>query len=264
MHIKKISCPVCKSETREQFTAQVLKKHCAIFNLCPDCGFLFSTNPHWLSEAYILPISKSDTGIVKRGILNAVKVTSLIGCIFNTNSIYLDYAGGIGLFTRIMRDIGLHFFWEDKYCNCILASGFESSCDVRYEVITAFEVLEHLSDPHAFFKDVLERTDNIILTTTLFANQTPPKENWHYYGFENGQHISFYQLKTLKKLANIYSLHINSFGNLHIFTKKKISYIQFIACSSLISFLIFPFIKLKLNSLTSKDSTELINQNLTL
>ncbi len=38
---------------------------------------------------------------------------------------FLDYAGGYGVFTRLMRDIGFDFYWHDPYTQNLFANGFE-------------------------------------------------------------------------------------------------------------------------------------------
>jgi hypothetical protein len=48
------------------FTAQVLGKYSAQFEVCKNCGFLRAYEPHWLDEAYSRAIAAADTGLVMR------------------------------------------------------------------------------------------------------------------------------------------------------------------------------------------------------
>ena len=139
---------------------------------------------------------------------------------------YLDAAGGYGMLTRLMRDYGFDFYWADKYCVNLMALGFEFREDiVPCNAVTAFEVMEHLENPVQFITDALSqaKSDTFIFSTELFEGERPPDEQWWYYSFETGQHIAFFQNKTLAVLANKLGMRFYSAGGIHIFTKKKIS-----------------------------------------
>lgn len=140
---------------------------------------------------------------------------------FDRNGRFLDTAGGYGIFTRLMRDIGFDYYWEDEYSPNLVARGFVANAG-HYEAVTAFEVLEHLTDPVGFVGKLLERTDTIIFSTELFSGP-PPNPDWWYYAFATGQHISFYQEGTLRYLAGQFGLQLHTVGQLHILTRKKLN-----------------------------------------
>jgi hypothetical protein len=48
------------------FTAKVLRKHLARYEVCDACGFLRAHEPYWLDEAYSSAIAAADTGLVAR------------------------------------------------------------------------------------------------------------------------------------------------------------------------------------------------------
>ncbi len=54
------------------------------------------------------------------------------------------------MFVRLMRDNGFDFYRSDRQCENLFAKGFEASLDVSpsYELLTAFEVFEHLPASH--------------------------------------------------------------------------------------------------------------------
>jgi hypothetical protein len=41
----------------------------------------------------------------------------------------------------------------------------------------------------------------VLIFSTLTFHGAPPSRDWWYYAFESGQHISFYQKRTLARLA---------------------------------------------------------------
>jgi hypothetical protein len=50
----------------------------------------------------------------------------------------VDCAGGYGILTRLLRDIGVDALWSDPFCQNLMALGFEHSNEPA-ELVTAFE-----------------------------------------------------------------------------------------------------------------------------
>lgn len=46
-----------------------------------------------------------------------------------------------------MRDIKYKFYWQDKYCKNLFAQNLKAIPEQKYELVTAFEVLEYLVNP---------------------------------------------------------------------------------------------------------------------
>lgn len=220
-------CKICNNPTVPIFKEQVLHKYEVQYYQCTTCNFIQTTTPYWLNEAYESAINNNDTGILLRNERFRKIVTVLIIFVFGKSNKYLDYAGGYGIFTRMMRDIGFDYYWVDEYAKNLVSIGFEHKQKQTYSAITAFEVFEHLDNPHEKLADMLTYSDTIIFSTELVPNQTPDK-NWWYYAFTHGQHIAFYHYKSLQHLAGVYGLNLYSNGsNFHVFTKITISPILF-------------------------------------
>jgi 2-polyprenyl-3-methyl-5-hydroxy-6-metoxy-1,4-benzoquinol methylase len=219
-------CPVCGNKRNSIFKSQILNKYDISYFYCDLCGFLQTEEPYWLEEAYSSAISDTDTGLVARNISISKKLACILFMFFDKEGKYLDVAGGYGMLTRLMRDIGFDFYWSDLYCKNILAKGFEiSNIDKPFSAITAFEVLEHVYDPIEFIQTSLNdaQSSTIIFSTELFQGYPPTPQSWFYYAFESGQHISFYQAQTLKFIAKKLSLYYYSYNGIHILTTKKIN-----------------------------------------
>ena len=247
------------------FTAELLKKYEVSYYQCSECGLLQTEEPSWMDEAYAEAIATADTGLVMRNISLASKLAVILYFRFKERGTYLDVAGGYGMLTRLMRDYGFKYYWEDKYCKNLLARGFEAGkAEKPFTTLTAFEVLEHVHEPLTFISETLERHKcrTLIFTTELYKGAEPPAKDWWYYAFNTGQHISFYQRKTLEKLAEKLGLNFYSLHGLHILTDRKLRIDPMLHfATGRIAPLLAIFIRRRLGSLTLADHYMLINQS---
>jgi hypothetical protein len=195
------------------------------YERCNKCGFLQTEEPFWLEQAYQQPLSAADTGLVSRPISLAPVIEAIIRRGFDLRGRYLDYGGGTGLFVRLMRDRGFDFFRQDRYVEPIFCRYFDledlPDQDRRFEIVTAFELIEHLPRPAIEISEMLKLTDSIICSTELIPNGSVNDiESWWYLGIDHGQHISFFTRDSLSALAsNIGCRYIQLDANLHLITR---------------------------------------------
>ena len=112
-------------------------------------------------------------------------MTSLICLRLERDGKFLDYGGGYGLFTRLMRDVGFDYYWSDPFTQNLFAKGFEF--DSRYgefELITCFETFEHFTDPMRELTSMMKFSSNIFLSTELLPIPIPSPSEWYYYAPE--------------------------------------------------------------------------------
>ncbi|MCK4636060.1 MAG: class I SAM-dependent methyltransferase, partial [Candidatus Moranbacteria bacterium] len=220
-----MNCNICGNKSDFLFSSLVLNKHQVKYYKCPNCEFIQTEEPFWLDEAYNNAITDLDIGLVSRNISFSNIIEKIIKSNFNYNAKFLDYADGYGLFVRLMRDKGFDFYREDKYCDNIFAQNYDLE-DIgknnKFELVTAFEVFEHLEKPLKEIEQMFKYSDNILFSTELHNNQEFKKsDDWWYFTPETGQHVSFYSKKTLDVIANKFNLKYFSNNNsLHMFGKK--------------------------------------------
>jgi hypothetical protein len=158
--------------------------------------------------------------------VNSSIVGKVIRFFFNRKGKFLDYGGGYGLFVRLMRDKGFDFFWYDKYSENLFSRSFIAFDLIGsddFELITSFEVFEHLVHPIDEISEMMKKGKSLLFSTELLPKfSIGSVDDWWYFSPDAGQHISFYSEKSLSYLASIFGCQVYSNGkNLHLFTYKK-------------------------------------------
>ena len=217
---------ITNGETEYLFTADVLGKYPVKYYQCRDSGFIQTEDAYWLPEAYSTAITSLDIGLLYRNIKLAGAVEKIISNNFNSDGQFLDYAGGYGIFTRLMRDNGYQFFHDDQFCEDLFAKHFELTNVAKpynFELVTAFEVFEHLANPLEEIKKIFEYSDSVLFSTELVPDKKIASPNdWWYIVPETGQHIAFYTRKSLEIIGKKLGLTLYSNNaNLHLFSKKS-------------------------------------------
>ena len=215
------------------FSATILGRHEVKYYYCGECGLLNTEKPYWLEEAYQEAIADTDTGLVSRNIANSAWLGAILESLAIDKGKFLDVAGGYGMLARLMRDRGFDCYTTDKYCPNLFAKTFEPGPGFVADALFAFEALEHMEDPFRFLEDLFAAYGcNTIVFSTLIFDGPAPSKDWWYYSFETGQHISFYQRRTLAFMAerlkcNYYmlttGLHMITPGNISGISRMLIS-----------------------------------------
>jgi 2-polyprenyl-3-methyl-5-hydroxy-6-metoxy-1,4-benzoquinol methylase len=220
-----MNCKICNAFTVRLGENLVLKKFRVEYFKCNTCGFIQTEEPYWLDEAYASAITTLDLGLLQRNLFLLPITSAIILKFFNPSSSFVDFGGGYGVFTRIMRDKGFDFYRQDPHCENIFAKQFDViDLDEKhsFEMLTAFEVFEHLVDPQKELEKMLQYSDSILFSTELIPANV--KKDWWYFSYETGQHIALYTNKSLAHLAKKNNLNYYSNGsNIHLFSRKKIN-----------------------------------------
>jgi hypothetical protein len=198
----------------------VLNKYRVQYFCCERCGFIQTETPYWLEEAYSSAIAAQDVGIMQRNLENCRLTSAVLNLLIPKVSRAVDFGAGHGVFVRMMRDKGFNFFWSDLHAANDYARGFEYQEGLTYDFLTAFEVLEHFTDPVADLSKLMNLSDNVFVSTYIVSQPAPGILDWWYYSPSTGQHISFYTTKSLRILAARFGRSLLSVGPYHLFTKE--------------------------------------------
>lgn len=217
-------CPISGHEMRPVFREVLLGKHEVTYYYCDESGILQTEKPYWLDEAYEEAIAAADWGLVRRNISNSIRLNAVLSRLFNGRGQFLDVAGGYGVLARLMRDMGVECYTTDKYCKNLFAREFEPCAAFKADALFAFEVLEHIEDPYEFINGLFDKYGcKTLICSTLVYGRAIPGRNWWYYSFESGQHITFYQARTLSLLADKLGCRHYMIGrDLHIMTDRRL------------------------------------------
>jgi Methyltransferase domain len=223
------SCVICGQRVNHVFTARVLQKYDVGYFRCSSCGFLQTEQPYWLEEAYASSLTSLDVWSVCRSLSQARLTQNIVLNHLDPHASFLDYGGGAGLFTRHMRDFGLDFYRYDRFAPNLFAQCFDIAdlpeAERRFEMVTSFEVIEHLEDPMQTLREMLELSDIIFFSTGLIPNVPGSSlQNWDYLGCLHGQHISFFDAQSLKRAADL--LHCNLITDgvcMHVIARRDLT-----------------------------------------
>lgn len=134
---------------------------------------------------------------------------------------------------RLLRNLGIRAFWHDEYAKNIFAKSYYDTLQSTYDLIISFEVFEHLPNPLQTLESMLQKSKNILFSTLLIPEDIPKyhgEKIWWYYGFEHGQHISFYTQEALSYLAKKHNLYYYGYQDIHIISQHQINQFIFKIC----------------------------------
>ena len=214
-------CAVCSGSTKFLFSYEVRGEHQASLRECLNCRFTYIANPHWLDESFSSELNDLDIGSVDRCLVLADFVEVLIRSMKSSKSRFLDWGGGYGLLSRIMRDRGLDFVSHDIYTRPLFVESSSNLNSETFELITMSEVALHLVDPVPVLTKIMESTDILVFTAVIAPEVVP--NDWWYLMPDTGQHVAIYHEETLQALAEKLGVQVTSDGRFfHVLHRKSL------------------------------------------
>lgn len=233
-------CPICNS-TSHLHDVVDFSKNCEEVNgnflpksgipiyyaICGGCDFLFApdftnwTNDEFRTKIYNNDYQKIDPDYIeKRPNFNFNLLNKYFSNVKN-EIFHLDYGGGNGSLSVKLNENG----WNSKSYDPFSETSNKICTLGKYNLITAFEVFEHASNPNLVMEEILDLIDDhgIIFLSTLINDgnvKLNQRLDWWYASPRNG-HISLFSSKSLKTLGEKYKFTFASMGiGYHVFYKK--------------------------------------------
>lgn len=214
-------CRICQGSLEFRFEAMVLGgRHVARYYECEWCHALQVPEPSWLEEAYGQesgpPSAENyDSGRFRRtfsGFLYLVAL-SMAGALGDVSRV-VDFGGGYGLLTQMLRDGGVDAWTSDPYVPSPFFSPDRSLPDLAsveegsVDVIVALEVFEHLTDPIAVgatLRQALAPSGSIVISSERYHPDRHGPD-WPYLALATGQHVTFWSVEARAHFAAAHGL----------------------------------------------------------
>jgi SAM-dependent methyltransferase len=201
------------------------------YNLCDNCHLLFSptiyswSQDQFAQHIYNAEYVKIDPDYIKnrpeqwRG--EMLKLFSF----FNPVDRHLDYGGGSGLLSNLLRQNGWNSTTFDPFVN-INTSIFDLG---QFKLISSIEVFEHVNDLNFLMSNLhkLLSDDGLIIFSTKLNDghiTFGKRLNWWYASPRNG-HITLFSKKSLEILARKFGFeYFSRDEDVHFLYKTKSSW----------------------------------------
>jgi SAM-dependent methyltransferase len=186
--------------------------------LCEHCGFCFAPEfSKWRLEDFESKIYNSEYVLVDpdyvdvRPRANARHLAQLFGDKV-PNIRHLDYGGGDGLLSEVLRKSG----WQSSTYDPFVDRDIRLEDLGKFGLITAYEVFEHVPDVMRLISDLsllLDEKGTVLFSTLLSDGNLGPNQplTWWYAKPRNG-HISLFSRKSLSMLGAKVGFNFFSFS----------------------------------------------------
>jgi hypothetical protein len=230
--LKAHDCPVCRSATQPLDVVD-FNKNCeektgvflplsglgVYYYHCLNCAFTFAPElMAWNKTQFEQNIYNDEYGRVDPDYLEARPANNATSVFENFSAFYgksrhLDFGGGNGLMSKMLREKG----WDSTSYDPFVNTDVKLEDLGKFDFITAFEIFEHVSDVHGLIQSLtrLMHPQSVVLFSTLISDtdiHINQRLNWWYASPRNG-HISLFSKKSLALLAGSVNLQCGSFNS---------------------------------------------------
>ena len=218
------TCQICASSTEkiasipfdvaqdgQNSPSLALKETPIDYFQCPSCGHVFAPwliaqSKEWLSQhIYNADYPKYDADYLdaESGRVKNQQNALVYGYHFARKSIrHLDYGSGDGRLSSKLNAVGFRSESYDPFSSPCLPSG-------KFNLITAFEVIEHVPDPHGFIEALSGFMDDpCLIRIGTIPNDGEDIGSWWYANPRVG-HLNMFSIRSMMTLAHKHRLSLS-------------------------------------------------------
>ena len=211
------NCLICNNETSLLDDPQIK----VVYSVCNNCGFIHKNKQFHVDEIeekaqYALHNnsfeSKGYVDIFEKLITDYITPLGIKGNV-------LEYGSGPGpVFKELLIRKGYSVYDFDPFFNDNILY-----LDHMYSLVTSTEVVEHFHDPLKEFShlsSLLIKGGYLLIMTRFTTSKASEFLNWWYR--RDTTHVSFYTLKSLEIIAEMFNLKVIKTNNINVIIFQKI------------------------------------------
>ena len=212
------ACPLCGASRVEP----LFRKQHVDYWTCAECSFRFATpdpNPNLAND--LDDYEDAYLQYLQPDAADAANFDALFAWMSSFAAVdgkrLLDVGAGSGKLVRHLRRRGVDacgiepsraLFDRFLADDAAFRKATVDAIDGTFDIVTAFDVLEHVSDPHAFLSAIVDRLGphGVLFLSTPDVESTVARifgRRWHFY---YPYHLSYFGPRTLTRLAASHQL----------------------------------------------------------
>ncbi|MDD1778121.1 MAG: class I SAM-dependent methyltransferase [Candidatus Helarchaeota archaeon] len=240
-------CPLCASSRSSLITKELYDGNEYSIVRCPDCSLVYVEDVQAPNSPYYSNLDYVDENLLwlqadhkKEAFRHALKIITKnkkvlnkiidVGCgtggwlTYLVKNRHVDPASCYGFdASRIQADYARDAFPNIRYALTIKEYHGYIGYDNHYDVITLWDVLEHIREPIKFMSELVQQLSKDGVFYLSIPNSLPMllKSRLHFpNSWTPNEHVIYYSHKTIRRLCEIVGLEVIKIGSARVYKRR--------------------------------------------